>query len=106
MYARIVIDGGGTKTSAIMVDENNSQLAIAQGGPANINKFGKNLEEGAERIWEIIKDLIDKLCQDSKKDASSIERICFGLAGMGIGESEQKKAFTRILDKEKLLSKS
>lgn len=71
------IDGGGTKTKAVLVDENMSMLAENVGGPSNFLVFG---------LVKVSKSLIQTIVEISKKaniNCSEIGSILLGTAGAG-----------------------
>jgi N-acetylglucosamine kinase-like BadF-type ATPase len=72
----IGIDGGGTKTLGILVNENANLLAKAELGPSNYHVLGKL------KLKELIGSLVDKLIKQSKI-APEVDAICVGLAGAG-----------------------
>lgn len=104
---RIVVDGGGTKTDAALLDASNghAQAAIAHGEPSAIIRTPP-LDEAARSVWEILSRLFERLFQDSGADLRHVDRICLGLTGMGIGASRQKDALRRILERHGLAPKT
>lgn len=104
---RIVVDGGGTKTDAVLLDAANghAQAAIAHGEPSAIIRTPP-LDEAAQAVWKILSGLFDRLFQDSGADAQHVDRICLGLTGLGIGASKQKDALRHILERQGLARKT
>lgn len=73
------IDGGGSKTTCVVGDENSS-LATAESGPSNITRVG----ESAAR--ESLHQAIRGACAAARVGPSQVERACVGVAGAGRGE--------------------
>jgi glucosamine kinase len=70
------VDGGGTKTTCVIGDEN-SLLATATAGGSNVIRLG---EAEARRG---LHDAIQRACEAAKVELSSIHRISVGTAGSG-----------------------
>lgn len=83
--SRLIVDGGGTKTKAWLV-ESTSQTVVATAS-AGASNFGKVKAEG---LAEVVRELKSALAADAK-----VERAVFGLAGVG-RESEHAKALATI----------
>jgi N-acetylglucosamine kinase-like BadF-type ATPase len=73
----IGIDGGGTKTTAILCALDGSILSEAQGAPTNFQIIG------IERSANIILDLISSCCHSVGCSVSQIGAVVAGLAGAG-----------------------
>jgi len=74
------IDGGGTKTICILMDENSVVLGRGEAGPSNYQT------QGIEKAKESIQLAIERAVLSAKIEANSnlnIEAICLGLAGVG-----------------------
>ncbi len=70
------IDGGGSKTTCALGDEN-SLIATATAGPSNITRVG---EAGAR---ESLHQAIREVCAAAKIDPREVQRACIGAAGVG-----------------------
>ena len=70
------IDGGGSKTTCVVGDEN-SVLASSSSGPSNITRVGE------ERAREEIHRAIREACAAAKIKPGEINRTCIGVAGAG-----------------------
>lgn len=73
----IGIDGGGTRTSAVLCDEHGNVLTTVHGGPANVNTSG--LEQTAHTLAQ----LINQCCLSVRCSISEIGAVVAGLAGGG-----------------------
>ncbi|MEG4574779.1 BadF/BadG/BcrA/BcrD ATPase family protein [Microcoleus sp. N3A4] len=74
------IDGGGTKTICILMDENSLVLGRGEAGQSNYQTLG------IERAKQSIQLAIERAVVSAKIEANSnlnIEAICLGLAGVG-----------------------
>lgn len=68
------IDGGGSKTTCAVGDEN-SLLAVAVAGPSNITRVGE------ARARQALHEAIGKACSGAKIDPRQLSRACVGAAG-------------------------
>jgi len=73
------IDGGGSKTKCAVGDEN-TQLALANAGPTNITRVGR------DRARESLHQAIREACALGRIDPRQIQRACIGVAGAGRAE--------------------
>lgn len=73
----IGIDGGATKTTAVLADLNRNIIAEKSSGPANF------LIIGTEIVAKTLSDLILDLCNEAEINIQNIETICMGLTGAG-----------------------
>ncbi len=73
----IGIDGGGTKTSALLVGMDGTVLAEFTGGPANLQTVG------VQQSARVIFDLITDCCKQDESIAESLQSIVIGVAGGG-----------------------
>jgi N-acetylglucosamine kinase-like BadF-type ATPase len=92
----IGIDGGGTKTSSVLTDENFNVLSKAVA--AKTNPFVVGVEKSAGVLLSLIKTLI------AKKKSMVVEAAVIGLAGCGRKENAdavQKRLFF-LIKKEKI----
>lgn len=78
-YTRFVIgiDGGGSKTNALLVALDGTVLAEAGSGPTNLHTVG--VGNAARTLLGLIKTL----CERVQCSADSLEQIVMGLAGAG-----------------------
>lgn len=87
----IGIDGGATKTTAVLADLNRNILAEKFSGPANF------LIIGTEKVAKTISDLILDVCNEAEVNINNIEVVCIGLTGAG-RESDAEKIKKAIQD--------
>ncbi len=80
----IGMDGGGTKTHAVIMDENGAVLAEHFAGPSNFQIIG--VEKAAETIFT----LIEMCCESVECTVTQIAAVGCGLAGAG-REGDQKR---------------
>lgn len=73
----IGIDGGGSKTHAILCALDGEVIAEASGGPSNMQVIG------LPQTIMVLFDLIQKCCHSAQVEAESIQAIVMGLAGAG-----------------------
>jgi N-acetylglucosamine kinase-like BadF-type ATPase len=73
----IGVDGGGTKTSAILVGLDGTVLAEAAGGPTNLATVG------AVKASQVLLDLILECCEKAQAEPSMMQNLVLGLAGAG-----------------------
>lgn len=77
------IDGGGTRTTAIVCDENGKFLGRAVGGSLNHNSVG--LPTARKNLSEVISQLTEKI------GCESFDSVCIGSAAMSGRATEQVK---------------
>jgi len=89
------IDGGGTKTSCAVGDEN-SVLATAVAGSSNITRVGET------RARESLHNAIREGCAAAGIDSRQIQRACIGAAGAGReeGASLVRKMIAEVISGE------
>jgi len=87
----IGIDGGATKTTAVLADLNRNILAERSSGPANF------LIIGTDKVAKTISDLILDLCNDAEVNIQNIEIVCMGLTGAG-REEDAERIKNAVLD--------
>lgn len=80
----IGVDGGGTKTVALLADINGNILARSVGGPSNYNAIG------FDAACTALEDVIATVQQDH---VGEVAAMCFGLAG--VGRTEDVRRFQR-----------
>ncbi len=93
----IGVDGGGTKTNAILVGLDGTVIAEATGGPTNLQTVG--IPRAAQTLF----DLIHKCCQKVEPQPPDLQNIVLGLAGAGreLARTELIDALTDISNKRK-----
>jgi N-acetylglucosamine kinase-like BadF-type ATPase len=87
----IGIDGGATKTTAVLADLNRNIIAEKSSGPANF------LIIGTDKVAKTISDLILDVCNEAEVNIQNIEAICVGLTGAG-RETDAEKIKNAIAD--------
>ena len=93
----IGLDGGGSKTHAVLFDSNGVLIADAKTSGTNL-AFYK--DEGIERIINVLFDL----CNIAKISLDEISAIGIGVAG--ISEDNQRDSLLRELDRNNLANKT
>lgn len=73
----IGIDGGGTKTTAVLCTLKGTIAATAQGGPTNVNTVG------IDQTAHVLANLINQCCLSVRCSISEIGAIVAGIAGAG-----------------------
>ena len=73
----IGVDGGGTKTHAVLVGLDGSVAADSCGGPSNLQR------EGIHRASITIFELFLECCRKAQCTAENVQNIVLGLAGAG-----------------------
>lgn len=73
------IDGGGTKTTCVVADDE-SVLGIATSGGSNITRLGE------ARVREALHVAVREACAAARIDPARVESACVGLSGAGRGE--------------------
>ncbi len=82
------IDGGGTKTTCVVADENNI-LGTATSAGSNITRHGD------ARVREALQAAVRDACAAAKVDPGAVVRACVGLSGAG--RPEVREAVTRMM---------
>lgn len=82
------IDGGGTKTTCIMADENNI-LGSATSSGSNITRHGD------ARVREALHAVVRDACAAARVDPANVVSACVGLSGAG--RPEVRDAVTRMM---------
>lgn len=77
----IGIDGGGTKTKFVLVNEENKLISTVEKGTCHFNQVGY---DGLQRVLE---DGIEELLKEENINRSEIKKVGLGLAGYGKVES-------------------
>jgi len=94
----IGIDGGSTKTAAVMLDATGQPVARAVGGPANYHMVG--LDETEANVF----DVIGQLLADRHISIDDIRRFCLALSG--VWRHADHRAISRMLGKHGILDRS
>ncbi|MGF1572816.1 MAG: N-acetylglucosamine kinase [Sumerlaeia bacterium] len=71
----IGVDGGGTKTLGILMDETETELARVSMPSSNIHAIAHSTVE------EILQSLVTSLCEQGKIEPEDLQAICLGMAG-------------------------
>ncbi|MGC8601959.1 MAG: N-acetylglucosamine kinase [Thermoprotei archaeon] len=87
------VDGGGTKTLAVLISERGKLLGYAEGGPTNYAERGKE---------EVIEELLKAINKAS--GGYHISSLCVGLAGLA--RSEELSEMNEILSRLNLADRS
>jgi N-acetylglucosamine kinase-like BadF-type ATPase len=82
-------DGGGTKTSCVLMDQNQVILAQSRSGPSN------PLRVGIGQSLAAIQDAARQAATSASIDISQIKALCAGLAG--VGEADVCEKMRRLL---------
>lgn len=82
----IGIDGGGTKTTAVIGDENGHLLAVAKGSSGNLTAIS------IEQLYTLINNLIDQLLIQTGVTLSDVETVFAAMAGAD-RQAEQQKIY-------------
>ena len=88
-YYVIGIDGGGTKTAALLADEKGKTLAEDAGGPSNFQFIG--VDQAARVLFSVI----SQCCQKAGCPISQVKCVVAGLTGAGRPSDQERmqKAF-------------
>ncbi len=81
------LDGGGTKTKAVLSDISGDQLRIAEGGPGNVSSLGR--DDVKEIIFNLIEDLLEG------EPLSQIQNATLCLAG--IGREQERRLMSDLI---------
>lgn len=73
----IGIDGGGTKSTALLVGIDGTVLAECTGGPTQLQIVG--IKQASSALFELIKDC----CQKVGTNSDSLQSVIMGIAGAG-----------------------
>jgi len=71
------LDGGGSKTEAVLADRNGRVIARAFAGPSN------PLRTGYARAWFALSEAGDQVLAKAKIHAEQVRAVCAGLGGAG-----------------------
>jgi len=77
------IDGGGSKTRALLVDANGNQLSYTESGPSNLNAYDEATVRAS--LFEVIDQCLQKI-------TTLPSSTCLGLAGASSPQVKQKLA--------------
>lgn len=80
------IDGGGTKTRAMMADEAGNLLAETEGGPTNINAAGY------DSVKSVLSEVLSGILMKTGAVPSNCVSLCIGAAGAGRQDERDKIA--------------
>ncbi|MCX6138463.1 MAG: hypothetical protein NTV54_13325 [Ignavibacteriales bacterium] len=73
----IGMDGGGTKTAAVLIDKDGSTLAEHVAGPSNFQIIG------VEKAAKVIVELVRECCSSAQCSPGDINAVTIGLTGAG-----------------------
>jgi N-acetylglucosamine kinase-like BadF-type ATPase len=82
----IGMDGGGTKTAAILADGDGNIIAEHLAGPSNFQIIG------VEKTAKILFELIESCCESAHCIASQLRSITIGLTGAGRAVDQKRMA--------------
>lgn len=82
----IGIDGGGTKTTAVIGDESGHLLAVAKGSSGNLTAIS------TEQLYTLINELIDQLLIKTGAALTDVEMVFAAMAGAD-RQAEQQKIY-------------
>jgi glucosamine kinase len=84
------IDGGGTKTAALIIDESGAERGRGQGGPGNVATHDDAM------LTHSLRDALEGACQTAKLPRNTrFAAVCAGIAGYSA--APRRDAFERIL---------
>ena len=89
----IGVDGGGTKTEAVLISRTGEIIARIRGGSSNLQALGE------EKLKQELTSLISRLLKKTNTPASKVMWLFLGLAGAG-RKSDQKKILSLFDDTE------
>ena len=81
------LDGGGTKTNAILSDISGNKLRIVEGGPGNVSTVGR------DAIRELILNLIENLLEGEPLSQIQNATLCFA----GIGREHEQNLMSDLI---------
>lgn len=84
------IDGGGTKSRAMLFEVSTGQvLGQAVGGPTNLHSIGTEAAQGNVRM------LLEQVCAESRLPLNQL--ACGCLASAGVGRKQEVESFSKFL---------
>jgi N-acetylglucosamine kinase len=90
MRIAIGLDGGGTKTDCVLMDEHGHVIARGRGGPSNSSRIG--MEAAARGV----KEAVDAALTNTMLGLEQVTDVCAGLAG--VADAGRAAAMTKLLD--------
>jgi len=90
MRIAIGLDGGGTKTDCVLMDEGGHVIARGRGGPSNSSRIG--VEAAARGVTEAVETAL----ANARLEVEQITDICAGLAG--VADAGRAAAMTKLLN--------
>ncbi|BAS26254.1 N-acetylglucosamine kinase [Limnochorda pilosa] len=84
------VDGGGTKTRAVLVDARGNLLGSCDGGPSNLQNVG---EDGVRRV---LRAVIEGTVRKAGTKIEAVGAIAMGAGGLDT--DHDRRAYDRILD--------
>ncbi|MBN1154820.1 hypothetical protein JXB12_07855 [candidate division KSB1 bacterium] len=83
----IGVDGGGTKTEAVLVDSTGKVISRVRGGSSNYQALGP------VKLKEVLISIINELYQNAMVPVANLQKIYLGLAGAGrLSDQQEIKA--------------
>jgi N-acetylglucosamine kinase-like BadF-type ATPase len=86
------LDGGGTKTECVLIDENGRVIARDRGGPSNSSRIG--VAAAARGVQEAVAAAL----ANAKLGIQQVTDVCAGLAG--VADAGRAAAMTKLLRAE------
>jgi N-acetylglucosamine kinase-like BadF-type ATPase len=77
------IDGGGTKTRAVLIDENRREIARAVSGPSNYHSVGQAAAQAS------LGQAIGRVLASARRTADDVQAIGLGMAGVARPDDHQ-----------------
>ncbi|MEM3192211.1 MAG: BadF/BadG/BcrA/BcrD ATPase family protein [Candidatus Parvarchaeota archaeon] len=91
----LAVDGGATKTIALVYDENRLELkGVGIAGPTNLTSVSK------EELRGNLRKAVNQACEEASTSVKEIRKLLFGLAG--IGDSPTLTSFGQEIIKESI----
>jgi N-acetylglucosamine kinase-like BadF-type ATPase len=84
------LDGGGTKTNGVLVDDSGKVLAQATGEASNFQVIG------GEKLGQVISKIVAELVHKAKVQTQDIDHLFAGLAGAG--READREAISQIFE--------
>ena len=88
------LDGGGTKTVAVLVEDSGRVLARAQGDSSNYQVIG------GEKLGQVIRDVTEEILHQANLKGQQLDHLYAGLAGAG--RPADREAIHSIITRQNL----
>lgn len=89
MRIAIGLDGGGTKTDCVLMDEGRHVIARGRGGPSNSSRIG------VDAAARGVKEAVDAALANTALGVEQVTDVCAGLAG--VADAGRAAAMTKLL---------